>query len=716
MITALYQRISRPLLLLVLISTPFLWYQASKGKSNNDIETWLPRNTPVRARYEDFKRNFGLEEVIVVGVSPQMEPRLVEAVAKRIETTHGVGAVWTPTRMIDRMGEFGVDADEARRRVTGLLVGEKATLDGIMVVLNHAGTADRSGVVQRVREVLDYCRLQNPEAFLTGAAVVVTELDRLGSPQASIKFFGLTVVICLGLLQYSIGHWRMSLSLLGVTLWSIYLTQATVKYFGGEMNFIMGALSVMVMTFTLSIAVHFLDYYSAAKASGAEDPLRKAMKDSLAPCLWSTLTTLLGLLSLNISSIGPVNQFGFATAFGATVAVVVGLGITPALCTIWPACTVQEGRMHFDFHAWGGWIGRHRWRIFQYSMAGLVLVGIGISMLEPKIDPVDFLPRNSIVTSDLKRVDSELTSVNSIEAVIDFGLTGSSFVERLKKVQEWEGMIRAMPGVRHTFSVADFFPKQLPDSPTELGTMLGKAQSQQASQGYLAQQQRLWRISVRIQPGVSPAVACSDLEKLTAGLPIEYTGVSPLLVNAQNEIFTGFWQSFTGAVGMISIVMVVALRSFKMAALAMIPNILPIWLVFGLIGYAGVPVDIGMMMTGSIAIGISVDCTFHFLVAFREKLDEGGTPIEACQAALEHSGRPLVESTFISAVSMLALCLSSFRPTCRFGWMMSAQMLASLLGELVLLPVLLCLFTRAKKKTKARLESQGHAHAVRRAA
>ena len=66
-------------------------------------------------------------------------------------------------------------------------------------------------------------------------------------------------------------------------------------------------------------------------------------------------------------------------------------------------------------------------------------------------------------------------------------------------------------------------------------------------------------------------------------------------------------------------------------------------------------------------------------------------------------------------VSMLALCLSSFRPTCRFGWMMSAQMLASLLGELVLLPVLLCLFTRARK-VQAKPESQGHAHAVRRAA
>lgn len=707
MITALYQRISRPLLLLVVLSTPFLWYQASSTKSNNDVETWLPRNTPVRERYEEFKRNFGHEEVVVIGIRPDMEPRLVEALAQRIEGTKGVNFCWTPGRMTGKMQDFGVPEEEADGRVRGLLVGESGQLNGIVVVLNAVGAKDRPSVVRDIQGVLEYCQLKNPEAFITGAAVVVTELDRLGSPKATIPFFALTVLICLALLQYSIGHWRMSLSLLGVTLWSIYLTQCVVKLFGGEMNFIMGALSVMVMTFTLSIAVHFLDYYTEARNQGFADPLQKAMKDSLAPCLWSTLTTLLGLLSLNISSIRPVNQFGFATAFGAVVAIVAGLGVTPALIMMWPACTVAASKhMQFDFHRWGGWIGRHRWRIFQVSAVGLLIVGVGISMLKPKIDPVDFLPRGSVVTADLARVEDHLTSVSSVEAVIDFGLTNETFIERLQKVRKWENMIREMPGVRHTLSAADFFPSALPDNPRELADLLSRAASQRSGQGYIAQQERLWRISVRMNPRLNSAETCAALEKLTAGLPIHFTGVSPLLVNAQKEIFTGFWQSFTGAVAMISIVMVIALRSIKTAILAMVPNILPIWLVFGLLGYFGTPVDIGMMMTGSIAIGISVDCTFHFLVTFREKLNEGGTPTEACQAALEHSGRPLVESTFISAVSMLALCLSSFRPTCRFGWMMAAQMAASLLGELVLLPTLLCLFTRTRKGAIAKSGSQ----------
>lgn len=103
------------------------------------------------------------------------------------------------------------------------------------------------------------------------------------------------------------------------------------------------------------------------------------------------------------------------------------------------------------------------------------------------------------------------------------------------------------------------------------------------------------------------------------------------------------------------------------------------------------PVDIGMMMTGSISLGISVDCTFHFLVHYQQAYGQGHSSVEACRRALQHSGEPMLDSTLICSVGMMALCLSSFSPTARFGWLMTAQMLASLLGELLLLPALLCL-------------------------
>jgi predicted RND superfamily exporter protein len=96
-----------------------------------------------------------------------------------------------------------------------------------------------------------------------------------------------------------------------------------------------------------------------------------------------------------------------------------------------------------------------------------------------------------------------------------------------------------------------------------------------------------------------------------------------------------------------------------------------------------------MMMTGSIAIGISVDCTFHFLVRYQEVLKQGKTNEEAVIAAIEHTGEPMLDSAIVGSLGMMALGLSNFAPTARFGYLMAAQMMASLLGELVLLPAML---------------------------
>ncbi|HVJ69283.1 MAG TPA: MMPL family transporter, partial [Caulifigura sp.] len=85
---------------------------------------------------------------------------------------------------------------------------------------------------------------------------------------------------------------------------------------------------------------------------------------------------------------------------------------------------------------------------------------------------------------------------------------------------------------------------------------------------------------------------------------------------------------------------------------------------------------------------------------FQNATKKGKTAIEACQAALEHSGRPLLESTVISTIGMLALCLSSFTPTSRFGFLMASQMVASLLGEMVFLPSLLCIVGTRMKRSK----------------
>lgn len=690
------------MLWLLLATFPLLYWLAHAEKSNNDIETWLPENTAVRQNYDKFKQDFGVEEVVVLGVDPgAIGEDLVESVAARLDAVPGVRSCITPRRLMARMQSLGVPEAEARERITGQLLGENGHLAGIVIGLNERGAKNRPATVAAIRQVLDYCQLDRPEIALSGSPVLVTELDRLGSPEASHTFFGLTLLICLGLLKYSIGDWKLSLSLLGVTIWSIYLTKSIVLACGGEMNFIMGALSVMVMIFTLTISVHYLDYYTEARDHGVPNALVFALRESFKPGVLSTITTLLGLLSLNVSHILPVRQFGYAAALGAVIAMIVGFLVTPALVVVWPDRTLSAERTWFDFAKWGHWVSRRRTPLLAGAAALTILFGIGLTRLAPHIDPVDFLQRSNPVATDLRRVNEQLTSISSVECVVDTGLEERPFVEKMLEVRRIQDKIDADPAVRHSFSVASLFPTHLPDSPLAAAELFSNALKQGGGSGYLAQNQRLWRITVRAAYGLQSNELCDALKTRLADEPVMMTGVSPLIADAQHEIFSGYWQSLTMALAMISLVMVLSLRSLVAGVIAMMPNILPIWFVFGFVGFMGMPVDIGMMMTGSIAIGISVDCTFHYLVKYQEEFKKGLSSVEASCAALAHTGKPLMESTVISSLGMLALCLSRFTPTARFGWLMASLMLVSVIGELILLPALLSLRPQRRAASSA---------------
>lgn len=693
MVSALYRRHGRLLLCLVALSFPFFYLQADAIRSNNDIETWLPRETTVRQEYERFKRDFGAEEVIIVGLPREVATAsLVEALAGRLDRIAGIRSCWTPDRATAQMASLGVPREEAVRRLHGLLTAEDGPLVGVVALLDREGIHHRAEVVSQVREELQYCQLDGPETALTGAPVIVTELDRLGSQKVSRKFFAITCAISLLMLYLSFGHWGMSLATLGVTLWGIYVTQTVLAWCGGEMNFIMGSLSVMTMIFTLSIAVHFVSYYSEARTAHLADPLAVALKECWKPTWLSTVTTLLGLLSLNCSSILPVAQFGYAAAMGAVLALAVGLGVMPALTVIWPDCSARSLGMRFDFGRWADFLNTHRFRILAAGGAAICVLGCGILRLKSDVDPVEFLPKRSVILKDLQRIERDLTNVDSIEAIVDFGKSEEPFFERLRRVRSLQERIAAHPGVRHAMSAASFFPVEMPESSFETAQILSNANTMSSDSGWVVDDQRQWRISARVRRSAefSPIDILEDLDKELAGEPIRFTGLTPLLKSAQYEIFDGFWQSFAAACLTITVVMILSLRSVLAGLIAMIPNIVPIWMVFGAVGYLGMPVDIGMMMTGSIALGISVDCTFHFLVYYREAYDSGCSSAEATRRALIHSGTPMVESTLICSLGMLALCLSNFEPTARFGALMAAQMLTSMLGELVLLPALLC--------------------------
>lgn len=168
-----------------------------------------------------------------------------------------------------------------------------------------------------------------------------------------------------------------------------------------------------------------------------------------------------------------------------------------------------------------------------------------------------------------------------------------------------------------------------------------------------------------------------------------YTGVVPIVYKAQRALLDSLIQSTMWSFLTITPLMMFVSRGIVAGGVAMIPNVLPVVVVFGAMGWFGIPIDIGSMMTASIALGVAVDDTIHFLAWYRDDLDRLVDRNLAIVSTYQKCGTPTLQTAVISGLGLSVFALSTFTPTQRFGWLMLSILFAGVVSELVMLPALL---------------------------
>ncbi|MCH2202286.1 MAG: MMPL family transporter [Fuerstiella sp.] len=189
------------------------------------------------------------------------------------------------------------------------------------------------------------------------------------------------------------------------------------------------------------------------------------------------------------------------------------------------------------------------------------------------------------------------------------------------------------------------------------------------------------------------------------------TGLIPVFLRTQQAVLESLIKSFGLAFGLIAIVMMILLRSIRAGLITMLPNLMPVIMVFGLLSWARLRVDIGTMITASVALGIAVDGTLHLITWFQKLLKRGRTIPEAVSGALEHCGPAMWQTSAVVGLGMLALLPAELLLISRFGWMLAALIFAALVADIVFLPALLAgplgtLIQRSVQKQQAQDETR----------
>jgi len=735
-VTSLLAKIRRePLLWLKLLAIlPLPWIVTgvlSVRQSSGDMRQWLPDGQEAGRNYEAFRRQFGADDFLILSWPncPPDDDRL-ERVAAALENRSGVSGdalirrILTPAREIDRLTEspLRLSRETAIENLEGLLVGRDHTAACMIVELSSHAREDPERTLADIRSTAEEFGPIEPDKLLIAgsvyeAAFIVSESRRSMRENTGLSVLaGLIVTLC------CLRRLHLTAVVVVSAVYATLLALAAVHLTGGRFNSVMIVMPTLIFVLTISGAIHLSGYYDYASTKTCRrHPALTALSLGWLPCMLAALTTAVGMLSLSVSGIRPVREFGVYSALGLVGLVFTLLVVTPALLGLrrgpQRACAhtgmTKAMRAPVLIASVGRTVIRHHLKVTLLSIMLLATAAVGLVSTTTSIRLARMFLDSSELLSNYRTLEDCIGPLSSAEVLVTIPVQSRlSFVRRLTLVSEVGDAVRHVNGGGAVISAATMASPL--DGNSFADSLVRRAVLQRNNRRIREQWIRdrmlvqtetdeIWRVSIRV-----PALAqtdyrtlVDDLERSVGPVLSRYqtnveesptatiTGAFPLIQDAQNRLLGDLVNSFVIAFVVICPVMMLVLRDVVAGLLAMLPNITPAVVVFGTMGWLGKPVDIGMILTASIALGIAVDGTLHVLVWFRRGIRQGMPPIDAVSEAYRRCARPLIHTTLICGAGLLVFVRSEFVPTSRFAVMIVVLLVMALVGDLVLLPALL---------------------------
>lgn len=612
------------------------------------------------------------------------------------------------------------------------------------LAISEAGLADKNETVDVIREAAVAAGVPAEALRLGGSTVSATELNHEVSKAVwdpavpLVEFHRRSVVLTSALLSSVLAYlllrsFRLATIVLFVSLYATLMSTSLVPVTGGSMNMVLVVMPSLLMVLTLSGAIHIANYWKHAASNNEATAIVETVRTSWMPCLMASMTTAIGLVSLCTSSLTPVRDFGIYAGAGTLVSFGVILCCLPAILQIWPGKAPADHELdHAGWRALGR--GLTTWPLLQLLavLTICLICSYGLHRFRTETKVIRYFPEKARIAQDYWFIETYLAGIMPVETVIRFDTQAqkdTNFLDRMEVVRQIQDRLRANSEITGSLSLADFLPvsdtldenaglltrtkhfkrasiiqQRIRDgeipAATTFYTVAEKA-SDLAEKGDHALNQagdELWRITsqVAIMTDNDFAEVLSDVNqisrdvlKLHPGSNHTITGTVPLFLRTQRAVLNSLISSFGLAFVLILGVFVVMLRNFWAGLVAMIPNIVPVTVVFGCISWTGQKMDVGMMITASIALGIAVDGTLHYLTWVQLGMRKGQTRRDAIINALVHCGPAMWQTSVTVALGLLVLVPAELLLISRFGWLMASMIAVALLGDIVLLPQLL---------------------------
>lgn len=702
-----------------------LWAVIHLPIGSAGVHQWLPQHSLAKQSYDRFIRDFGNDQVVLVTWENCRvdDVRLHEFRLQLEQADNQLPKLFldieNSSSLLNKLVEppLKLARADAEKRLRGFMLGADGTA-ATLVYVSLDGVQHQSRTIKTIFEAADKTPGLGAGALkLAGSVYEAFAVDRSAADSLTqlvlpSSLLGMVVA------WMALRGWRQAAVVLFLAGFGQVLAIALVFYTGQRFSAVLIVLPTLVFMLSLSGAVHLVNYYFACEGQSSTNPGYDALRVGWRPCSLSSFTTMLGMGSLVTSQLVPVRQFGIYSAVGLGLSTAALLLAFPSVSTIARLKQRKQSSRTGDPSQRGQWVDRYVDSLARRSVLiallgciALCMSGAGLWFLQTSTKFRDMFPDGSPTNQDMRWIEHHLGPIATVEVLLRFPKQDRERTfDRVRWVSRVENQLRRLPIIGGTASATTFLPAWSESG--SLGSVVRRAALRRALENNYSKlldnkmvaetdQSQTWRILAKVSAtsevdyGTLTRAIVSETRKAIDTGPreqvpqTEFTGLFPVLHETQQTLLIDLAISFLTAFVLITPIMMLISRSILGGLLIMIPNVLPISIAFGSMGWLGLELDIAGILTASIALGIAVDDTLHFTCWYMNALHTVRSQLEAVRETFVACAGAMLHTTLIACLSMAPFLFAEFVPTQQFARLMIVILVGAVVGDLVLLPALL---------------------------
>jgi predicted RND superfamily exporter protein len=615
----------------------------------------------------------------------------------------------------------------------------KAWLMGVRINKDLMASKGRISIVNSINDMADkFGKENNLIVYHSGLPHIRTMLSMRIVKEMKMFIIASIILSALILLFFFRSLSAMWLSLM-VVMFGVIWSFATIQMLGYKISILNALIPPLIVVIGIPNCIYFLNkFHTAWNETGDKKKSLVMMVDRMGVVtLFCNLAAAIGFAVFALTQSQILKEFGIVAGINIIVLFFISLVFIPAVLSFLPAPKTRHTK-YLNNPGLNRWLDRlerwslnHRKLIYSITLGIVAISVVGATRLKTLGFIVDDLPKEDKIYTDLRFFEKNFKGVMPLEIVVDtkkkYGVSRN--LNNLERIDSLSQFLAAMPGIARPLSIVEGlkFAKQaffdgdsksysMPSSydlPALSQYLNFKGDSGNAKNSFAklvttfmdsAKQQA--RISVSMADVGSkrlPKIIDSITARADELFPkdkydVQLTGTSVTFLEGSKYILNGLKDSILWAFLFIALCMLYLFRSARILFCSLIPNIIPLLITAGIMGWAGIPLKPSTVLVFSVALGIAIDVTIRFLVNYKQELPHNDFDMKQTVIETIHStGISIIYTSLVLIAGFVIFCFSGFDGTKALGWLTSLTLVTATFTNLVLLPAILISFIKMKK-------------------